>query len=95
MVDFFVRPCLVIDDVNYFDDGAEGNYWNDYHGTDINGDLEIHLTLYITIAQTIILNSIDISTIPEFPSWGILPLFITLIVLIILSKRKLNKTSWA
>jgi len=33
------NPCDVVDaDENFWDNGAEGNYWSDHNGTDLNGD---------------------------------------------------------
>lgn len=33
------NPCAVVDTgENFWDNGAEGNYWSDYNGTDLDGD---------------------------------------------------------
>jgi nitrous oxidase accessory protein len=33
-----IEQSRSIDSVNYWDNGVEGNYWSDYHGTDANRD---------------------------------------------------------
>jgi len=36
---FINSPCDVVEaDENFWDNGAEGNYWSDYNGTDLDGD---------------------------------------------------------
>ncbi len=71
------------------------NYWNDYNGTDSDGD-GIGNTPYIIDENNQdnnpILTPIEIEAIPEFPSWIILPLLITATLLIIICKQKLPKT---
>jgi nitrous oxidase accessory protein len=75
-----------------YDNGSEGNYWNDYMGTDSDGD-GIGDTPYIVDE-----NRTDnyplmepVPLIPEFPSWIILPLLITATLVIMVCKQKLTK----
>ncbi|MEJ2281504.1 MAG: hypothetical protein P8X97_06290 [Candidatus Bathyarchaeota archaeon] len=78
---------------NTWDDGypSGGNYCSVYNGIDNNGD-EIGDIPYIIGENNQdnypFINPIDIETIPEFPSWTILPLFL-MTALIILSYRKI------
>ena len=78
-----------------------GNYWNDYNGTDNNGD-GIGETPYIINEDNQdnypLMNPVDISTsqefntIPEFPSWMILPLFLTAPLIGILVRKRVMRT---
>ena len=73
---------------NIWDNGTEGNYWTSYTGTDNDG---IGNSPYI-----IDVNNRDnyplVNTIPEFPSWTILPLLISGTLVALLYKRKLRCT---
>jgi len=78
--------------INIWDNGAEGNYWSDYNGTDNNGD-GIGDTPYV-IDQNNQDNYplAEPYVIPEFPSWIILPLLITLTFAATFYKKRLTKT---
>ena len=83
---------------NVWDNGKQGNYWSNYNGTDIDGDgigeepyliLTLHLDgehfdsdNYPLMEPTII---------PEFPSFIVIPLFLTATFLTFLFKRKITK----
>jgi len=77
-----------------WDNGAEGNYWSDYNGTDDNGD-GIGDTPYIINEKNQDNYPLTEPTIiPEFPSWT--PTLLVLIVLAVavaIYKRKLPKTA--
>ena len=74
--------------VNNLDNGFEGNYWNDYNGTDSNGD-GIGDTPYVIDADNQdnypLMKPIDI---PEFPSWTILPLILAITLFSVAVKKK-------
>ena len=105
LVDY--NPCGldVITENNFFDSQiavglanapiVEKNYWNDYNGTDTNGD-GIGDTPYIShlLNQPIqddypLMAPLYIEVIPEFPSLIILPFFIILAVIVIVFKKSL------
>jgi parallel beta-helix repeat protein len=73
---------------NNLDNGSEGNYWNDYNGTDSNGD-GIGDTPYVIDADNQdnypLMKPIDI---PEFPSWTILPLILAITLFSVAVKKK-------
>jgi parallel beta-helix repeat protein len=78
---------------NIWDDGQEGNYWGIYNGTDNdgNGIGDTPYELYENNTDNYpLMNPVDITTIPEFPSWIILPLIFTITLFSIIVKRKLH-----
>jgi len=90
-VAFTPWPILLQFSVSVWDDGREGNYWDTYTGNDNDGD-GIGDTPYILDEHNQdnfpLLAPVDISTIPEFPSWIVLPLFLAAtLVAMFYSKR--------
>jgi parallel beta-helix repeat protein len=76
--------------INYWDNGLEGNFWDGYNGSDNNGD-GIGDTSYIIDENNQDNYPImNYATIPEFPSWAILPLFLTLVFVVTIYKKRLN-----
>jgi parallel beta-helix repeat protein len=82
------------DDSNgVWDNGEEGNYWDNYRGLDSDEDGIGDTPFYINE------NSIDHHPlmepyiIPEFPSWIILPLVLTVTIVVAIYKKRLHKTS--
>jgi hypothetical protein len=80
--------------VNSWDNGALGNYWDDYDGVDSDGN-GIGDTPYVIDESNRdnypLTAPVDIEAIPEFPSWAILPLFLTATLLILICKQRLPK----
>ncbi|WNZ29981.1 MAG: DUF1565 domain-containing protein [Candidatus Bathyarchaeota archaeon] len=74
------------DCANIWDNGFEGNYWSDYEGIDANLDGIIY-TPYIIDANNQdnypLLVPVDITVIPEFPSWT--PLLSTLVAVLVVA----------
>jgi nitrous oxidase accessory protein len=83
-------------DIVQWDNGTLGNYWNDYTGLDENGD-KIGDTPYIIDENNQdnhpSINPLDVSKIPEFPTWLLLPLLATLFSVILVYRKKM-KPSW-
>jgi len=77
--------------LNFWDNGKEGNYWSDHKGTDDNGD-GIGDTPYVIDENNQdnypLMSPADVATIPEFPSWIILPLFFVASLVGVTIKRK-------
>jgi len=91
----FWNPSLPVragpQEIHIWDNGFEGNYWSSYNGTDIDGD-GIGDIPYILNGDNQdnypLMNHVDITTVPEFPSWIILPLFLmTALFAVVLKKR--------
>jgi len=80
-------------DVVLWDNGALGNYWDDYAGLDENGD-EIGDTPYIIDENNQdnrpSMYPLDVSAIPEFPSWIILPLLAAMISVILIYRKNMK-----
>jgi parallel beta-helix repeat protein len=81
------------EDTNAWDDGAQGNYWDNYTGVDSNGN-GIGDTSYVIDA-----NNQDryplMATVPEFPSFLFLALFfIATLLAVIVCKRKRARSMW-
>jgi len=80
-------------DIVLWDNGTMGNYWDDYAGLDENGD-EIGDTPYIIDENNQdnypLMYPVDISTIPEFPAWIILPLLAAMIAVILIYRKNMK-----
>ena len=105
-VDYNSAGLDVITENNFFDGGVgfglsvapivEKNYWNDYNGTDNNGD-GIGDTPYISQINGLesvqddypLIAPLDLEVIPEFPSLIILPLTLLLALIIIVLRKNL------
>jgi len=71
------------------------NYWNDYNGTDNDGDGKGD-TPYIISENNQdnypLMNPVETTVIPEFPSWTILPLLLATTLIVITYRKKLYRT---
>lgn len=86
------RPGFPEFPINIWDNGTVGNFWSDYYGTDTDGD-GIGDTPYIIDENN--QDNYPLTepyVIPEFPSWIILPLLITLTFAATFYKKRLTKT---
>jgi hypothetical protein len=86
---------------NSLDNGLVGNYWSIYNSTDNDRDgigdtPQVILKYYIT-GEAIgkdyypLMEPVDIETIPEFPSWIILPLLFVVTLVGIILRNKIRK----
>jgi nitrous oxidase accessory protein len=71
------------DTIAIWDNGVEGNYWSDYTGTDSDGN-GIGDTAYVINENNHdnypLVEPVDMETIPESPSWIILPILLVAIL---------------
>ena len=85
-------PKFVDGAANVWDDGREGNYWSDYNSTDNDGD-DIGDSSYVINENNQdnypLTNPADIATIPEFPSWIALPLFMIATITVLIYKKRM------
>ncbi|MCW4021830.1 MAG: right-handed parallel beta-helix repeat-containing protein [Candidatus Bathyarchaeota archaeon] len=93
---FYPFPSTYYSEGNTWDNGKEGNYWNDYIGKDNNAD-NIGDSPYVVYENNTdnypLINPVKISAIPEFSLWTVLP-FIGIATLVLYSfKKKMYKTS--
>lgn len=77
--------------VSTWDDGKEGNYWDDYTGVDNNGDGVGDIPYVLGENNRDNYPLTEEFIIPEFPSWIILPLATIATLLAIVCKQKLPK----
>jgi parallel beta-helix repeat protein len=88
-----LAPWLYSPSENIWDNGEEGNYWSDYNGTDNDRDGigdSPHFVYENNQDNYPLMNPVDITTIPEFPSWIILPLFLVTTLFGIIVRKKIK-----
>jgi parallel beta-helix repeat protein len=82
--------------VNMWNNQEMGNYWHGYSGTDNNNDGKGD-TPYVIDENNQdnypLMEPVEIETIPEFPSWIILPFFVFTTLTVIVCRNKLDKTN--
>jgi nitrous oxidase accessory protein len=88
---WLVPPWIPNSSINIWDNGIEGNYWNNYQGSDHNGDGIGDKPHTINENNQDNHPLMEPFIIPEFPAWT--PLLIMLVaVAVLIYKRKLSQT---
>ena len=88
-----VPPWTANSSINIWDKEEKGNLWSDYNGSDDNEDGIGDISYFIYGNNTDnypLMNPVDISDIPEFPSWTILPLFLVVSLVAIMIRKRIN-----
>jgi parallel beta-helix repeat protein len=80
-----------------WDNGTSGNYWSDYltrypNASEIGNTGVGDTPFYINDNNIDHYSLMEPYTIPEFPSWIILPLFLTVTLVVVIYRKKLAKT---
>jgi parallel beta-helix repeat protein len=92
-----VLPYLYEISINNWDNGSRGNYWSVYNGTDNDSDGigdRPHLVYEANQDNYPLINQVDISEIPEFPSWtSLLIMMVAVVVISITYRLSLSKPS--
>jgi len=88
---WLLPPWIPNSSINIWDDGIEGNYWEDYNGSDGNGDGIGDNPYLIHGSNVDNYPLMEPVIIPEFPSWIILPLLLTATLVAIICKKRLPK----
>ena len=98
---FWMPPFVVPARVNNWGNSYElgGNYWSDYeerypNATELEGSGTWN-TSYLLAENNIdhypLMNPVDLEIIPEFPSWAILPIFLTATLVIVFFRKSFKK----
>lgn len=78
---------------NTWEHKDEGNYWSDYNGTDTNED-GIGDNPHVIDANNKdnypLMSPVELTTIPDFSSWTILPIILTGLVVVAVYRKKLK-----
>jgi nitrous oxidase accessory protein len=78
--------------INYWDNGEEGNYWDDYTGVDNDGDGIGDIPYILTENNLDNYPLVEPHIIPEFPSWApLLFLLLSVTLLAVIYKRRIKK----
>jgi len=87
---------------NSWNKGEKGNYWSSYNGTDIDGDgvgdrayvINENNADYFPLMEPVEIPETTIpETVPEFPSWIVLPLFFVATLVGVVARRKFFRSA--
>jgi putative cofactor-binding repeat protein/parallel beta-helix repeat protein len=92
--DHFLYPGTYLQSINnMWDNGTTGNYWSTYNGTDSDGDGigDESYNIYENYTDRYpLMNPTDVTVIPEFPSWVVLPLAMTVTLVVAILRRRIT-----
>jgi len=77
--------------IDHWDNGTAGNYWGNYNGTDNDGDGIGDAPYVLNENNQDSHPLMEPVSVPEFPSWIILPLLLAATLFIVVCKQKLAK----
>jgi parallel beta-helix repeat protein len=90
-----VYTDVIYPSINTWDDGVTGNYWSNYTGQDTNGDNigdTPHFIYENNQDNYPLMTPLDITVIPEFPSWApLLVMLVAVLAVAVVYKRKIPR----
>ncbi|MFZ7138963.1 MAG: right-handed parallel beta-helix repeat-containing protein [archaeon] len=94
--DIFWGGSYSVVSLNVWDNNQTGNYWSNYDGTDMDAD-GVGDAPYVIDENNQdsypLMTQVDLTEIPEFPTWTILPILSAITLVALIGKQKLKQNA--